>query len=331
MDMQDAPERNSLATLIASGEVVRLAQAFESSTGLRLQPFDVAGEASPPIREYPRYCRILQEQKVCPLFFDPRFLQRDRETLAVCCAAVGHLIVPINADSRQIGTLVSEPVRFDTNAVDPLARLAFRLKVFPDDLIQAADSVQAVERAKLVAAGERLSLRLALMGRSQPQEPVMLAVKRLQLMLARSDSHTVCDCVAEAALRVSGGDYAGVLVTADSGAPIAWGFQLSPADGVEAKRRLVEGVAEWVKHAGRPISIPELRGSSWSRHLTDGRLETGCLVAVPIPVPDEDGILGAIVVAFDLERNDLGDRLESLERFVEEAAYTILLARRLVY
>src|SRR5207247_1438378 len=161
----------------------------------------------------------------CPLYFDREFLRRPTETMAVCCAGVGHFVAPIRDEKEeQIGAVVSPAVKFAPNEVEPLAELSFRLKVLPDELLQAAE-----------------------------------AVRRL-----------------------------------------ASGFD-SPLTQtqVEARRRLTAGVAEWVRHADRAVTVPDIGKSAWCRYLTDDEVQTGSVLGLPIPVADAKATFGAIVVGWD--------------------------------
>src|SRR5438132_112902 len=84
-----------------------------SSTGLRLQVFDLDAHPLTAVEDYPRYCRLLQERKACPLYNDPAFLKRGEETIGVCKSGVGHFIAPVgNEKEVQIGAVVSPAVRF---------------------------------------------------------------------------------------------------------------------------------------------------------------------------------------------------------------------------
>ena len=122
---------------------------FQSSTGLRLQVFDMDARPLTAVEDYPRYCRILQERKVCPLYFDDKYLKREQETMANCHAGIGHFLAPIrNEKQQQIGAVLGPAVKYAPNDVEPLAELAFRLKVFPDELIQAAEAAQEREAEK---------------------------------------------------------------------------------------------------------------------------------------------------------------------------------------
>ena len=72
--MQAEPQEGELGVLVSSPEFARMVDRFQASTGLKLQVFDIDAHPLTPVEDYPRYCRLLQERKVCPLYNDPQFL-----------------------------------------------------------------------------------------------------------------------------------------------------------------------------------------------------------------------------------------------------------------
>ncbi len=331
--MDEEPLEGELASLTASSEFARMLDRYQSSTGLRLQVFDLDAHPLTPVESYPRYCRLLQERKACPLYFDREYLKRSEETIGVCAAGVGHFIAPIRDEKKQdqMGAVISPAVKYGPNAVEPLAELAFRLKIFPDELIQAADEVQAKDAEKLLGAGELVAVGLNLLVEMQSRERVSHALRRLQSRIAESNSQMLCQHLVDAILYLSRGDYALVLLMDDGGSDLASGFdQPNPDHLVEAKRRLLEGVAEWVKHADRSVTVPDVSQSAWCRYLTGEAIDAGSVVGVPIPVADGAQTFGAIVVGYDLPRDDLQDTLDALNAFVSEGLYAIVMGRKLI-
>src|SRR2546423_9496295 len=117
----------------------------------------------------------------------------------------------------------------------------------------------------------------------------------------------------------------------DSGADLASGYdQLAPDLLVEATRRLLEGIAEWVRHADRSVSVPDISKSAWSRYLTDDVVKEGSIVGVPITEQKGGGTFGAIVVGFDRPRDDLEEPLAALESFVSDGLYALMMGRKLI-
>ena len=88
--MEVQPQEGELGALVTSPEFARMVDRFAASTGLRLQVFDLDAHPLTPVEDYPRYCRLLQERKACPLYNDPNFLKRGEETIGVCKSGVGH-------------------------------------------------------------------------------------------------------------------------------------------------------------------------------------------------------------------------------------------------
>ena len=330
--MEDEPLEGELAPLIGSAEFGRMVDRFQASTGLKLQVFDLEAHPLSRVEEYPRYCRLLQERKVCPLYFDRDYLKRETETMAVCKSGVGHLVAPIRDEkSVQVGAVVSPAVKFAPNTVEELAELAFRLKVFPDEMIQAADAVPEHEPEKLLGAGELVSVGLNLLSEMQAKERVSHALRRLQSRIAESNAQTLCQHLVEAVIYRTRADYALVLLMDDNGSDLASGYDQPNPDHLAApKRRLLEGIAEWVRHADRPVTVPDIGKSAWSRYLTDEAVSVGSLVGLPIPAPEGRQSFGAIVVGYDRPRPDLEEPMSSLSSLLEEGLYAIVMGRKLI-
>src|SRR5216683_375514 len=305
--MEAEPQEGELGVLVSSPEFARMVDRFQASTGLKLQVFDLDAHPLTPVEDYPRYCRLLQERKVCPLYNDPEFLKRNEETIAVCKSGVGHFIAPVRDEKEvPIGAVLSPAVKFGPNSVEEFAELAFELKIFPDDLIQAADAVQAHDPERLLGAGELVSVGLNLLAEMQAKERVGNTLRRLQAQIAESNSQMLSQHVVDAILYLTRADYALVLMLDDNGADLASGYdQPAPDQFVEAKRRLLEGIAEWVRHADRSVTVPDISKSAWSRYLTEDVVKEGSIVGVPITEQKGKGTFGAIVVGFDRPRHDL--------------------------
>ena len=329
--MEAEPQEGELGVLVSSPEFARMVDRFQASTGLKLQVFDLDAHPLTAVEEYPRYCRLLQERKACPLYNDPEFLKSNQETIAVCKSGVGHFIAPVrNEKDVQIGAVLGPAVKFGQNSVEEFAELAFQLKIFPDELIQAADAVQEHDAERLLGAGELVSVGLNLLAEMQAKERVGNTLRRLQAQIAESNTQMLSQHVVDAVLSLTRADYALVLLLDDNGADLASGYdQPAPDHLVEAKRRLLEGIAEWVRHADRTVTVPDISKSAWSRYLTDDVVKEGSVVSVPIPV-QKGGTFGALVVGFDRPRDDLEEPLSALESFVAEGLYALVMGRKLI-
>lgn len=330
--MEAEPQEGELGVLVSSPEFARMVDRFQASTGLKLQAFDLDAHPLTAVEEYPRYCRLLQERKACPLYNDPEFLKSNQETIAVCKSGVGHFIAPVrNEKDVQIGAVLGPAVKFGQNSVEEFAELAFQLKIFPDELIQAADAVQEHDAERLLGAGELVSVGLNLLAEMQAKERVGNTLRRLQAQIAESNTQMLSQHVVDAVIYLARADYALVLMLDDNGADLASGYdQPAPDPLVEAKRRLLEGIAEWVRHADRTVTVPDISKSAWSRYLTNDAVKEGSVVGVPIPVQKGGGTFGAIVAGFDRPRDDLEEPLSALESFVAEGLYALVMGRKLI-
>jgi diguanylate cyclase (GGDEF)-like protein len=330
--MEVEPQEGELGALVSSPEFARMVDRFQTSTGLTLQVFDLDAHPLTPVEEYPRYCRLLQERKACPLYFDPNFLKRSEETIGVCKSGVGHFVAPVrNEKEVQLGAVLGPAIKFASNSVEELAELAFQLKVFPDDLIQAADAVQEQDPEKLLGAGELVSVGLNLLADMQAKERVSHALRRLQTEIAESNSQMLSQHIVDAVLYLTRADYGLVLMIDDNGSDLASAYDQPATDSlIEGKRRLVEGIAEWVKHADRTVTVPDISKSAWCRYLTDDLVKEGSIVGVPIPEQRGGTTFGAIVVGFDRSRPNLDEILAALEGFVSEGLYALVMGRKLI-
>src|SRR5438105_9507674 len=156
--MEAEPQEGELGVLVSSPEFARMVDRFQASTGLKLQVFDLDAHPLTPVEDYPRYCRLLQERKVCPLYNDPQFLKRNEETMGVCKAGVGHFVAPVRSEKEvQIGAVLGPAVKFAPNSVEELAAVALRPLVFAGDVLQAVLAVQQQDAEQLLGAGELVS------------------------------------------------------------------------------------------------------------------------------------------------------------------------------
>ncbi len=330
--MEVEPQEGELGALVSSPEFARMVDRFQGSTGLKLQAFDLDARPLTPVEEYPRYCRLLQERKVCPLYNDPSYLKREQETIGICKAGVGHFVAPIrNEKQEQLGALISPAVKYAPNSVEELADFAFQLKIFPDELIQAADAVQEQDAERLLGAGELVSVGLNLLAEMQAKERVSHAIRRLQTEIAESNAQMLSQHIVDAVLYLTRADYGLVLMIDDNGSDLAAAFDQPAATAlIGANRRLVEGIAEWVKHADRTVTVPDISKSAWCRYLTDDAVKEGCILGAPIPGSHAGAGIGAIVVGFNQPREDLEEILGALEAFIAEGLYALVMGRKLM-
>src|SRR5260370_35634179 len=98
--MEAEPQEGELGVLVSSPEFARMVDRFQASTGLKLQVFDLDAHPLTPVEDYPRYCRLLQERKVCPLYNDPEFVKRNQATIEEGKSGVGHLIAPVGEQTE---------------------------------------------------------------------------------------------------------------------------------------------------------------------------------------------------------------------------------------
>src|SRR5256886_17664480 len=116
--MEAEPQEGELGVLVSSPEFARMVDRFQASTGLKLQVFDLEAHPLTPVEDYPRYCRLLQERKACPLYYDGEFLKRGEEMMGACKSGVGHFVAPVRDEREgQIGAVLRSARRFPAEPV----------------------------------------------------------------------------------------------------------------------------------------------------------------------------------------------------------------------
>src|SRR2546425_12745743 len=129
--MEAEPQEGELGVLVSSPEFARMVDRFQASTGLKLQVFDLDAHPLTPVEDYPRYFRLLEERKVCPLYNDPQFLKRNEETMGVYKSGVGHFIAPVRSEKEMpIGVGLSPTGKFAPNSAEEIYELGFHRGVF---------------------------------------------------------------------------------------------------------------------------------------------------------------------------------------------------------
>jgi len=320
-----------LAALTALPEFKRLLERYLERTGIRLQIFNLQGVPLTDVEDPPRYCAYLQEHRDCPLYFQKDYLKGNTERITPCVASVGHLVAPLlDPHGNQIATVVSQALRFGRNAIEPLSQKAFQHKIFPDDFINAANAVkEAPTRESKLLIGDLISMGLQLFAQAHATQRMTQVLGTLQERVAQADVETLCQHVVEAALELTGGDYGLVVLFDDQGQELSTGYdQPNPDHLLESKRRLLEGVAEWVRHADRHVIVPDVATSAWCRYLTGEVIDGGSIVGVPVAAGGQS--IGAVVVAFDKPRPELNEPLEVMRQFVTQGVYALVMGRKLL-
>src|SRR5438445_6182090 len=98
--MEAEPQEGELGVLVSSPEFARMVDGFQASTGLKLQVFDLDAHPLTPVEDYPRYCRLLQERQVCPLYHDPELLKPNEEPMGVCKSGVEQFVAPVRSEQE---------------------------------------------------------------------------------------------------------------------------------------------------------------------------------------------------------------------------------------
>jgi diguanylate cyclase (GGDEF)-like protein len=316
-------EDDKLQELLESAQYQRLARGFETATGLTLHAYSVVAIPHTQPFDPPHFCQSLQSGLDCPLYFDPRYHVAVAPEIRATCAGLGHAVVPVlDADGKQVLNLVSAPARLGPVDMEQLSDLAFRLKIFPDDLATQADQVPLVPHDRLMLASQLLfagahELFSEDTGRAS-------SVELLTRHVAAADADDVPTAIVAAALEFSGAEFGLVELVDDDHNRLASGCSI---EGDDWRPRVAAGLAQWVIHAGDGVEIADLASSAWSRHLAGDEPPHGTMVGVPINVGER--LIGGLVVGAE-EGHDPHEWSARLQMFAEAGADALLLARRLV-
>jgi diguanylate cyclase (GGDEF)-like protein len=309
--------------IIGSAQFEHLVLGFESVTGLKLHVYTV--ESIPltiPI-DQKHFCQALQSAMECPLFFEPRYHRARVPELRNTCAGLGHVVVPvIDGDGVQLANMVSDPARFGPIDMDSLAKLSFKLRVFPDQLVAQAEDVLLVEPERVMLAAQ--ALFAAVRELATGEVPGARALSRLTKALSQSEPEAVPQVLAGAALEFTGAEFAYVRLLDDSGATIA---EESTLASRQEWWRVLQGTAEWAIHANRPMEVADVAESAWCRHLAASVPPPAAVAGMPLLRGDVP--IGALVVG-GADRSRLGEWSAALGVLTTSAGDAIVLARRLL-
>ncbi|GAC1330780.1 MAG: hypothetical protein NVSMB17_08420 [Candidatus Dormibacteria bacterium] len=321
MGLVVGPERTE--ELINSAQFGHLVQGFETATGLRLHAYTLAAVPLTVPVEPPHFCQLLQSGMACPLFFDPTYHVALGPELRRTCGGAGHVVVPvIDADGTQLANLVSDPARFGPVDMEAITDLSFRLKIFPDQLAGAAETVSLREPERTMLAAQ--SLFSALRELTAGEVAGARALSGLARALSQAAPDDVPAVLVGATLEFTGAEFAFVKLLDDRG-------QLLAEDSSLAARRewwqVLQGTAEWVVRAGRAVDIPDVSESGWCRHLA-GAIPPPAAVA-GMPLLNGSTTYGALVVG-GTDRSQLGAWSSALGVLTTSGADGLVLARRLM-
>ncbi|MDQ6746551.1 MAG: diguanylate cyclase [Candidatus Dormibacteraeota bacterium] len=300
-----------------------LVQGFEFASGLRLHAYSLdAVPLTVPV-DPPPFCQALQSTMDCPLFFEPRYHRARLPELRATCGGLGHVVVPVlDADGNQLANLVSDPARFGPVDMDAIARLSYKLRVFPDELAAHAETVPLVEPERVMLSARALfdAVRELATG----EVPGARVLSRVTRLLARAEPEEVPMVLAQAALEFAGAEFAYVRMLDDAGIMIA---EESTLTARAEWWKVLQGTAEWVVHAGKAVDIPDVSESAWCRHLAGMVPPPAAMVGMPLMKAEV--AFGALVVG-GADRARLAEWGAALGILTTSSTDAILLARRLL-
>lgn len=321
--MSGNTKRLTAEQLLASKQYGVLVHGFERTTGLRLHAYSLAAVPIQVPFDPPAFCRSLQGGLECPLYFDPQYHHASLPEVRDTCGGTGHAVIPvIDAEGRQLMNLVSEPCRLGPVDIERLSEIAFKVKVFPDQLLNQADELPLVGREKLIFAAQVLfsGVHELVSGERTPGG----ALELLTHAVADAEPLDIPAAIVRTALEFSGADYAYVYLRDEAGQRLASETSLHPE---APERQILQGMAEWVMAAGAPVEVADVAASAWCRHLAGGAPEPGAVVGVPL---ESDGrVFGGLVVG-GTDTTKLDSWSVALAAMATAGADVLLMSRRLL-
>ena len=312
-------------TLFASARFQEIAQGFEKSCGLKLHAYNLKSVPLTAPFVPPAYCETLQAGLDCPLYFDASYHVLAAPEARSTCAGLGHVVIPVMDNAgKQIANLVSDSCRFGPIDMEDLTEKAFKLKVFPDDLIAQADAVPLVPRDRALMAAQVLFAGIHdIAGGSGSQARVLSLITH---HVASAESEDVPDAILLAALEYTGADW-GYVALLDEGEGI-----LAESASLESDHPLLPvltGIGKWVTSTSEKVQVPSIAESSWSTHLAGGTPLGGGLVATPLKANDR--VYGALVVGGGATGGaEVAAWSTALDFVADTGADALFIARRLV-
>src|SRR5258708_1392946 len=309
--------------LVASAQFRHLVQGFEKACGLKLHAL-IAG-AAPPDSSFqpPAFCQALQAGGDCPLYFNPQYQSADGPELRPTCAGLGHAVIPVKSPEGQLLLmLVSDTVRFGPVDMEQITEKSFQLKVFPDTLASEAESVQLLARDRVLFAAQMVfaGLHELVGGFSARAGAVSMIIRKI----ADADADRVPAAITAAALEFCQAEHAYVSLVGPESELVAEAASVGAED---PWFKILQGVGQWVIHAGQTIDIGDTRDSAWCRHLAGGGPPAGAVVALPLV--HRAAIYGGVVIA-GADAARLAEWSTSLTVLTEAGGDALVLARRLV-
>jgi diguanylate cyclase (GGDEF)-like protein len=308
--------------MLESVQYRHLVQAFVQASGLELHAYSL--EAVPLTIPFdpPHFCRTEQAGLDCPLYFDPRYNLSSAPEIRVTCGGLGHVVIPVmGPDGNQVLNLVSDSARFGPVDIEAMIERAFRLKISPDVLAEQAEAVPLVSQDRTLFAARVLFAGLHALAGGDPTQSG--ALEDLIRHVAVAPTELIPRAILDAIVDYTGADFAYINMLDDHFVEVA---EASTLRTREQWWNVLNGISQWVVHAGQPIDLRDVSQSAWCRHLAGSPLPPSAVYGVPLV---RDGVFGAVVVG----GNDVAklDRLrDSLALFVDACGDALHICRRLV-
>ncbi len=232
-------------------------------------------------------------------------------------------VIPVKApDGTTLLMLVSETVRFGPVDMEQITEKSFRLKVFPYTLAAQAESVPVLARERVLFAAQMVfsGLHELVGGFSARAGAVSLIIRKV----ADTETDRVPAAIVAATLEFCEAEFAYVSLVGPESELVA---EAASVGASEPWFKILQGVGQWVIHAGQTIDVVDTRDSAWCRHLAGGEPPAGAMVAMPLVY--RDAVYGGVVIA-GADAGRLAEWSTALAVLTEAGGDALMLARRLV-
>jgi diguanylate cyclase (GGDEF)-like protein len=312
---------------------------FSQRTGVSVWFQDASGYTIAPEQEVPVYCQTLLNHDRCGLTnpnVEMAATVPDMAQFRSCIGGIGHLIIPILATSTtgavtELGRVITEPLAIRPTEFSDTFPEAQKMHIHPDTLAAEAAKIKMVDRDELKQLAEIVQTVVSRVASEKTSRARNLALAEAFEQMGVSGNREVMDELLTNVVKEFTNADATILTTTS---PDSDELTHQPAFGPDLEQEqqsmildFTAEVTRWINQTGYPISFPDLGGSSWCRHVLEGRVLEGALVAVPIKLPGKWS--GWWTAYFRQPMTQMEDELHRLSVLAAHTAQTLSFLSRL--
>ncbi|MGB2938755.1 MAG: GGDEF domain-containing protein [Candidatus Dormiibacterota bacterium] len=311
---------------------------FSVRMGVRVWFQDPSGYTIAPEHEIPMYCSMLINHNRCGLSNSAVDMPPDASLplFRTCVAGIGHLIIPIQATTpsgavTELGRIITEPVAIRETTFEETFEEAQKMHIHPDNLYTEASKIKVVdaEELKQMATMVQTVVGRVASERSSQARNLELAEAFEQIGL-RGNREVMDELLTNLVREFTGADAAVLTTAGEGGEELVHQASFNSETDDDRRGLILEFTGEvtrWISQTGYPISFPDLEGSSWCRHVLNGKALPGSLVSVPIKLPDDWS--GWWTAYFSSPTPEMEDQIHRLSVLAAHTAQTLSFLAKL--